>query len=797
MGKPYGQRNGKSWIYRQKIKLKKINNTDKIDKIDNADENGQNSRIIVRNLPFKVTEKDVKRFYEPFGEITEVSLLKRPDGNLVGCGFIRFKRVEDASKAIFNTNKKEFLGRIINCNWAISKSKFREKLKEDFSGNQETDQNEKQPSQDAQEEDNEDNNVHKKKFTKEKDNLNKQKKRKLQKMKKQKKRARIVIRNLSFQVTEDNLKEFFSKYGEIGEIKILTKSDGKQIGVAFVQFNVVQSAAKAIHYANMQSLLDRPMIVDWAVPKNKFSQNNTDVKPEIKTEPIDEDEVHDTSEIKIINSSENEDSESNAESDSKEVTMKNIQEKIESEEDETEIKSEVEDSDNEDEDDNDSNEDDDDVNIIIDQSVIKTERENEKKENCFHAKHPRRISNDINEGRTVFLKNVPFSVKNNELKSLMEQFGPIYYALVCIDPLTEYSKGTAFVKFKHIEDAEKCLLAGTELRLHNQIIETHRALHKNEVENKTNLKKQSTKDSRNLYLVKEGVVLAGSPAAAEVSMSDMEKRLRLERWKSQMLRNLNMFISRVRLAVHNLPSDLDDEKLRQLFKNHSGPKAVIKEARVMRDLKNVDATGKGKSKEYGFVTFTSHEDALKALRSINNNPNIFSKHRRPIVGFSIENRILVNAKERRIQKSRERNPMWSGNKNKRKHEDAEEEIPTKRIKARKVIENELNEKSYTGITSKLGQDKLRSNFKLKSQAELHMRAVKKQKKLTKTIKQLEVAKKAKTKKMQDNMATMKQVKKCDLDANDTNFNMLLNNYRSKLKGINIKKSKWYESSNGS
>lgn len=45
----------------------------------------------------------------------------------------------------------------------------------------------------------------------------------------------------------------------------------------------------------------------------------------------------------------------------------------------------------------------------------------------------------------------------------------------------------------------------------------------------------------------------------------------------------------------------------------------------MRDLKNVDATGKGKSKGYGFVTFTTHEDALKALRSINNNPNIFSK----------------------------------------------------------------------------------------------------------------------------------------------------------------------------
>jgi len=105
-----------------------------------------------------------------------------------------------------------------------------------------------------------------------------------------------------FQVTEDNLKEYFSQYGEIDEINILTKPDGKRTGVAFVQFNIVQSAAKAIHYANMKSFLDRPMIVDWAIPKNQFSQNNMDLKPEIKIETIDED---DTTEIKLENEIEN------------------------------------------------------------------------------------------------------------------------------------------------------------------------------------------------------------------------------------------------------------------------------------------------------------------------------------------------------------------------------------------------------------------------------------------------------------------------------------------------------------
>lgn len=75
-----------------------------------------------------------------------------------------------------------------------------------------------------------------------------------------------------------------------------------------MQFNTVQSAAKAIHYANMQSLLNRPMIVDWAVPKNKFSQNNIDVKPEIKIES-DENEAHDISETTIIDNSEDENGE--------------------------------------------------------------------------------------------------------------------------------------------------------------------------------------------------------------------------------------------------------------------------------------------------------------------------------------------------------------------------------------------------------------------------------------------------------------------------------------------------------
>jgi len=47
----------------------------------------------------------------------------------------------------------------------------------------------------------------------------------------------------------------------------------------------------------------------------------------------------------------------------------------------------------------------------------------------------------------------------------------------------------------------------------------------------------------------------------------------------------------------------------------------------MRDLKVVGEGNIHPSKGHGFVTFTKHEDALLALRNINNNPTLFTKDR--------------------------------------------------------------------------------------------------------------------------------------------------------------------------
>lgn len=751
-----------SWIYRKKTKLQKSKSTQNV--TDNVDEN-KKPRIIVRNIPFKATKEDVKKLYESFGEILEINFPKRTDGTLVGCCFIQFKQLEDASKAIFNTNKKEFLGRVISSGWAVSKSKYCEKLKkelENLNDKDHTDQNEDKNKNEKYKNETKEKNIEEKKdqFKQEKLLYAKKEKRKWLKEKNRKKRARVVVRNLSFQAMEEDLEKHFSQYGTIEEIKILKREDGAKIGCAFVQFEHVQSAAKAIHYANLKPLLDRPIIVDWAIPKNKFSKNdpeNINQEDEIKVKVEVESDIEDNIDnIKKLNSNE----ELNGEDEKHDIVTENDEfgtydlEEVETENDEDDQENEV---------------------------------KEQKQLDIKEIKYPRFESHDVSEGKTVFLKNVPFSVKNHELKKYMEQFGPVYYALVCIDSLTEYSRGTAFVKFQKVVDAEKCLSAGNKLQMEDQILEAYRALDKNEIENKENLKQHKQKDSRNLYLIKEGVVLAGSPAAVGVSAADMAKRLQIEQWKSQILRNLNMFVSRVRLVVHNLPSTLDDFKFRKIFERHGPPTAIIREARVMRDIKNVDIKGVGKSKEYGFISFTKHEDALQALRNVNNNPNIFTSSRRPIVSFSIENRIMVNAKRKRLEKSRENNPLWSGNKMKRKKENTNEEVATKKLKTENV--DEFSKKPYVGMIGKPGVNKLRSKHNLKTQAIVHNRTIKKEKKIKKSSKKLDIKRKQKI----NDKNKIKPKQKTKINHNDINLEKLVNKYKDKLKSIELKKSKWYES----
>merc|ERR1719418_109098 len=223
-----------------------------------------------------------------------------------------------------------------------------------------------------------------------------------------------------------------------------------------------------------------------------------------------------------------------------------------------------------------------------------------------------------------------------------------------------HPRGTAFVKFKKREDAEKCveIADGSDgVFLDNRQLNIVMAKEKGDVEQiQKERKEKEPKDNRNLYLAREGIIREGTAAAEGVSKSDMDRRKLVQKQKKQMLNNLNMFVSSTRLCVRNLPPYIDDTKLKSIFAKNVSKTAKITEAKVMKNVKESGAKEKQTSKGFGFVSFADHEDALLALRNTNNNPTIFTNDRRPIVEFAIENRQALLARQKRLEKSKEKNP---------------------------------------------------------------------------------------------------------------------------------------------
>ncbi|KAL1110106.1 hypothetical protein AAG570_008183 [Ranatra chinensis] len=142
--------------------------------------------------------------------------------------------------------------------------------------------------------------------------------------------------------------------------------------------------------------------------------------------------------------------------------------------------------------------------------------------------------NGVSDERTLFIRNLPFSASNDDFRKCVETFGNVCYSLICVNPVSQLSNGTAFVRFEDIKSATACLNAGNALKLDGVVLQPHLALPKDQLPKK---EEHKIKDNRNLYLAKEGVIIAGTPAASGVSASDMSKRLSLELWKSQSLRN--------------------------------------------------------------------------------------------------------------------------------------------------------------------------------------------------------------------------------------------------------------------
>lgn len=76
-------------------------------------------KIYVGNLPYSVSEDDIRKAFEPFGEVGEVNIIiDRMSGRSKGFGFVEMSNDDEAQKAMSELNGTELDGRQLNVNEA-------------------------------------------------------------------------------------------------------------------------------------------------------------------------------------------------------------------------------------------------------------------------------------------------------------------------------------------------------------------------------------------------------------------------------------------------------------------------------------------------------------------------------------------------------------------------------------------------------------------------------------------------------------------------------------------------------
>jgi RNA recognition motif-containing protein len=76
---------------------------------------------------------------------------------------------------------------------------------------------------------------------------------------------KLYVGNLNFEANEDQVRELFSTFGEVQDVKIvMDRFTGRSRGFAFVRFGTSESAVKAKDALNGQPFQGKTLVIDMA-----------------------------------------------------------------------------------------------------------------------------------------------------------------------------------------------------------------------------------------------------------------------------------------------------------------------------------------------------------------------------------------------------------------------------------------------------------------------------------------------------------------------------------------------------
>jgi nucleolin len=194
-------------------------NKRKADQISN-DNPGVSERMFIGNLSFKVTEELLKRHFASCGELVEIDFVKdKTSGKFYGTAFITFD-TKDAAEIAMKMNGKDFLGRPVKMNYAPHRV-----VKSDSAVR-------KMPPAP--------------KFYDRPEGC-----------------RTLFMGNLSFDVTEEQIREMFKKCGPMVAVRFLYRDNNDFKGCAFVEFEHETSLSDALKL-HSKPLAGRPVRLDFA-----------------------------------------------------------------------------------------------------------------------------------------------------------------------------------------------------------------------------------------------------------------------------------------------------------------------------------------------------------------------------------------------------------------------------------------------------------------------------------------------------------------------------------------------------
>ncbi|KAG7133610.1 Nucleolar protein 4 like [Verticillium longisporum] len=396
---------------------------------------------------------------------------------------------------------------------------------------------------------------------------------------------KLIIRNLPWSIkTPAQLQALFQSYGKI-KFADLPMNNGRLRGFGFVTIRGEKNAENAIKAMNGKGIDGRTIAVDWAVEKEEWDnqrgaeadtekpaksakkiKEKPEEKPESKTEKTANKSVKSAQPA-----SDDADAQLNADL---ENFMKNTMGNLEDEED----------SDEEEESDED---DDEDEGAKLEES---DEEEESDAEESKRTEQPETAKKTTNNDSTVFIRNLPFTTTDEQLKSHFAVFGPVRYARVVMDRATDRPAGTGFVCFFDEADSKACVknaprsqaapLVGKhsilqdetadpegKYTLDGRLLSVAQAVSKDDAGRlaaDAGVKRRAN-DKRRLFLLEEGQLdtrsaMYKSLSQAEIMMRDKSRQQR----KKLVEGNPSLHISLTRLAVRNIPHSMTSKELKQL-----------------------------------------------------------------------------------------------------------------------------------------------------------------------------------------------------------------------------------------